>query len=64
MSTSLVSSLGAADAGSDPVALLMLRKTLNLQAQGVAQLLQAATPVASSGGSNPPHLGNTIDVKV
>nr|WP_315592607.1 YjfB family protein [uncultured Cupriavidus sp.] len=62
MSTSLVSSLGAADAGSDPVALLMLRKTLDLQAQGVAQLLQTAPAV--SGGSNPPHLGNSIDIKV
>lgn len=61
--SSLVSSLGAADAGSDPVSLLMLRKTLDLQAQGVAQLMQTATPVAS-GGSNPPHLGNTIDIKV
>lgn len=62
MVTSLVSSLGVADAGSDPVALLMLRKTLNLQAQGVAQLLEAA-PAVSSGG-NPPHLGNNIDIKV
>ncbi len=62
MVTSLVSSLGVADAGSDPVALLMLRKTLNLQAQGVAQLLEAAPAVAS--GSNPPHLGNNIDIKV
>lgn len=62
MVTSLVSSLGAADAGSDPVALLMLRKTLNLQAQSVAQLLEAVP--AASGGSNPPHLGNNIDIKV
>ncbi len=61
MVTSL-SSLGASDAGSDPVALLMLRKTLNLQAQGVAQLLESAPAV--SGGSNPPHLGNNIDIKV
>ncbi|PLQ01584.1 MULTISPECIES: YjfB family protein [Burkholderiaceae] len=62
MVTSLVSSLGAADAGSDPVALLMLRKTLDLQAQSMTQLLQSAPAV--SGGSNPPHLGNNIDIKV
>jgi len=62
-SASLVSSLGAADAGSDPVALLMLRKTLNLQAQSVAQLVQPAV-AAASAPSNPPHLGNNVDIKV
>lgn len=63
MSTSIVSALNAADPGSDPVSLLMLRKTLDLQAQSVASLVQtaaAAAPVAS----NPPHLGQNVDVKV
>lgn len=62
MVTSLVSSLGAADAGSDPVALLMLRKTLALQAQSMTQLLQSVPAVPSV--SNPPHLGNNIDISV
>lgn len=64
MSTSLVSALGAADPGADPVSLLMLRKSLDLQAQGVTSLLQAATAAAPVTASNPPHLGQNIDVKV
>ncbi|WER49993.1 YjfB family protein [Cupriavidus sp. WKF15] len=63
MSTSLVSAVSAADTGADPVSLLMLRKTLDLQAQGVASLVQAAT-AAAPVASNPPHLGQNIDVKV
>jgi hypothetical protein len=63
MSTSLVSALGAADPGTDPVSLLMLRKSLDLQAQSVASLMQAAT-AAAPVASNPPHLGQNIDVKV
>lgn len=63
MSSSIVSSLAASGPGSDPVALLMLRKSLDLQAQGVTRLLQSAAAPASVG-SNPPHLGNTIDIKV
>ncbi|MEC3766419.1 MULTISPECIES: YjfB family protein [Cupriavidus] len=52
----------AGDPGADPVSLLMLRKSLDMQAQGMAALLQAMPqPVAAS---NPPHLGQTIDVKV
>jgi hypothetical protein len=52
----------AGDPGADPVSLLMLRKSLDVQAQGVAALLQAMPqPVAAS---NPPHLGQTIDIKV
>jgi hypothetical protein len=41
----------------------MLRKTLDMQAQGAAQLLQSMPGVASVG-SNPPHLGQNIDIKV
>ena len=63
MISSLVSSLSAADPGSDPVSLLMLRKTLDMQAQGAAQLLQSM-PAVGSVGSNPPHLGQNIDIKV
>lgn len=64
MSISLVNSLGAADPGSDPVSLLMLRKSLDLQAQGTAKLLQSAGQVGGVAGSNPPHLGQNIDIKV
>ncbi len=63
MSTSLVSALSAAGPGTDPVSLLMLRKSLDLQAQGVASLVQSAT-TAAPAASNPPHLGQNIDVKV
>lgn len=58
-----ISSIGAAgNPGTDPVSLLMLRKSLDMQAQGVASLLQAM-PQASAA-SNPPHLGQNIDIKV
>lgn len=62
MSTSIVGALNAASPGSDPVSLLMLRKTLDLQAQSVASLMQTAT-AAAPVASNPPHLGQNIDVK-
>ncbi|MCH2221354.1 MAG: YjfB family protein [Dechloromonas sp.] len=37
----------------------MLRKAIDIQAQGALQLLQALPQVAS----NPPNLGNNIDVR-
>lgn len=37
----------------------MLRKALDIQMQSAQQLLEALPQVAS----NPPHLGNSIDVK-
>ena len=37
----------------------VLKKAMDLQAQGAAQLVQAA--VAAMQASNPPHLGNRID---
>jgi Putative motility protein len=43
----------------DAVGITVLRKAIDLQAQGALQLLDALPPVAS----NPPHLGNSIDVK-
>jgi len=45
---------------SAQMSLLLLRKTLELQASGITGLVQAATP--ASLPSNPPHLGNSIDV--
>ncbi len=64
MSNSLISSLSASAPGSDPVSLLMLRKSLDLQAQSTAKLLQSAGQVGGVAGSNPPHLGQNIDIKV
>ncbi len=45
------------------VQLAVLRKAMDLQAQGALQLLQTAMP-AQSPSSNPPHLGNRVDTFV
>lgn len=42
------------------ISLLLLRKTLDLQAANMAGLVQAAAPTSTP--SNPPNLGNSIDV--
>lgn len=42
------------------MSLLLLRKTLELQAETINGLVQSIAPV--SAPSNPPHLGNSIDV--
>ena len=47
---------------SAQMSLLLLRKTLELQAAQVMGLVQTAAPVGAP--SNPPHLGNHIDVTV
>lgn len=44
---------------SDAVSTAVLRKAIDIQAQGALQLLQARPSVAN----NPPNLGNTIDVR-
>jgi len=44
---------------SEAVGTLMLRKALDIQEQSAMQLLQALPQTPS----NPPHLGNSIDVK-
>ncbi|MGO4330343.1 YjfB family protein [Cupriavidus sp. 2TAF22] len=61
MDTSIVSA--ASNPGTDPVSLLMLRKSLDLQANSVATLMASAAPVGVPA-SNPPHLGQNIDIKV
>lgn len=43
----------------DAVGITVLRKAIDLQAQSALQLLDAL-PTAPS---NPPHLGNSVDVK-
>lgn len=51
--------LGQARTG-DAVAILVMKKALDVQAQTALQLLQALPQVAS----NPPNLGNSVDVRV
>ena len=44
----------------DAVAVLVMKKALDVQAESALQLLQALPPVAN----NPPNLGNSVDVRV
>lgn len=46
---------------NNAVQVAVFKKALDLESQGVLQLLQAATQTMASVTSNPPHLGNTID---
>jgi hypothetical protein len=55
---SLSSALSAAKTG-DAVGVLVLKKALDIQAQTALQLVQALPQPAS----NPPNLGQNIDVK-
>lgn len=57
--SSQVSSQAAAQI-SVQMSLLLLRKTLELQAASISGLVQAAAPL--SAPANPPHLGNSVDV--
>lgn len=57
--SSQVSSQASAQISAQ-MSLLLLRKTLELQAANITGLVQAAAPVSTP--SNPPHLGNSIDV--
>ena len=56
--SSLTTALSQAKTG-DAVGTLVLKKAMDIQAQNALQLLQALPQVAS----NPPNLGNSIDVK-
>ncbi len=58
---SAVSATHATQASAS-VALLLLSKTLDLQAESAIGLIQAIPPVSTP--SNPPNLGNTVDVVV
>lgn len=42
------------------VSTTVLKKALDIQAQGAAQLIEAATQSMQTA-NNPPHLGNTVD---
>ncbi|MDD2742456.1 MAG: YjfB family protein [Rhodocyclaceae bacterium] len=56
--SSLSTALSQAKSG-DAVGTLVLKKALDIQAQSAAQLIQALPQAAS----NPPNLGNSVDVK-
>ncbi len=63
MDVSSVASLSTALSQSqvgDAVGITVLKKALDMQAQTASQLLEAL-PTAPS---NPPHLGNSVDLKV
>jgi predicted transcriptional regulator len=55
---SLSTALNSAQTGSE-VGMTVLKKAIDIQAQGVLQLLQAVPQVSS----NPPNLGNSVDVR-
>jgi hypothetical protein len=57
--SSQVSSQASAQISAQ-MSLLLLRKTLELQTANIAGLVQSAAPVSTP--SNPPNLGNSIDV--
>lgn len=56
--SSLSSALAQAQTG-DAVSILVLKKAMAIQAQSALQLLESLPPAAS----NPPNLGNSIDVR-
>ncbi len=56
--SSLTTALSQTKTG-DAVGTLVLKKAMDIQEQNALQLLQALPQVAS----NPPNLGNSIDVK-
>lgn len=53
----VTAALSQANTG-DAVAIAVLKKALDIQAQGALQLLQALPQPAAS---NPPNLGNSVD---
>ncbi|MCB5195938.1 YjfB family protein [Deefgea salmonis] len=59
MSDGMVNAASSASA-NNPVPLVMLRKSLDLQAQSTLSLLQAIPQPVSV---NPVHLGQNVDVK-
>lgn len=46
---------------ADAVSIAVLKRALEIQAQGEVQLVQAAV-LSAPASRNPPHLGNFIDI--
>lgn len=45
------------------IQMAVLKKTMAIEAQGAMQLVQAAAQATqTAGASNPPHLGNSVDL--
>ena len=58
---SIPSAISQASTG-DAVAITVLKKSLDIETQGALQLIQALPEVPQVAGSNPPNLGQNIDV--
>lgn len=56
---SMSTALSSAQTG-DAVAVSVLKKALEVEGQGALQLVLSATQTAAN---NPPHLGQSVDVK-
>jgi len=64
MDISGIASAGSAMAQAqtgDAVAILVMKKALEMQAQGALQLVQAAAQ--SGAANNPAHLGQNVDIR-
>ncbi|GAB1394744.1 hypothetical protein MASR1M60_29080 [Rhodocyclaceae bacterium] len=46
---------------AEAVQLTVLKKAMDIEAQGAMQLVAAAASVVSTAAKNPPHLGQHID---
>ncbi len=46
---------------AEAVQLTVLKKAMDIEAQGAMQLVAAAASVVSASANNPPHLGQQID---
>jgi hypothetical protein len=46
---------------AEAVQLTVLKKVMDIEAQGAMQLVAAAVSVVSAAANNPPHLGQQID---
>jgi len=46
---------------AEAVQLTVLKKAMDIEAQGAMQLIAAAASVVSAAAKNPPHLGQQID---
>jgi hypothetical protein len=57
---SLATNVSQAKTG-DAIQLAVLKKAMDLESQGAQQLVQAATQTTAS---NPPNLGNSVDLFV
>ena len=60
-SASIPSAISQANTG-DAVAITVLKKSLDIETQGALQLIQALPQVPQLAASNPPNLGQNVDV--